>query len=270
MGEYATQWTENYFRLLLDYEYELGEVAAGAQQLAADQPGKPRTWPRRRMTRRSGADDETTADMALKVDPEFRVISEEKFRNDHEAFKGCVRAGLVKLTHRDMGPRSATSGRKSRRGPDLADPVPPYPPSDADVSRSRRRSSIAGLSIGQLVKTAWGRPRPIAAPTIAAAQRCTHPARAAKDWAVNEPEEMGRVLATDRRAARVDSMAERRSCWPAPRRSKSGEGCRSSNGRSVHRRARRCDAGMDRTSTALPSWNPRPTASAITSRPSIR
>ena len=81
-----TTWSENYFRLLLDYDYEIVHSPAGAQQWQPiDQKPEdmaPAAWdPSVKVPTMM-----TTADMALKMDPEFRVIS-EKFRADHEAFK---------------------------------------------------------------------------------------------------------------------------------------------------------------------------------------
>ncbi|MGQ2932326.1 MAG: peroxidase family protein, partial [Sphingopyxis sp.] len=98
-----TEWSENYFRLLLDYDYELVHSPAGAQQWQPvnqkEEDKAPAAWdPNIKVPTMM-----TTADMALKVDPEFRVIS-EKFRNDHDAFKDAFARAWFKLTHRDMGP----------------------------------------------------------------------------------------------------------------------------------------------------------------------
>ena len=98
----------------------------------------------------------TTADMALKMDPEFRKIS-EKFRHDHEAFKDAFARAWFKLTHRDMGPKVRYLGPEVP-AEDLIwqDPVPAgTKPSDADVAAFKAKILGAGLSIGQLVKTAW-------------------------------------------------------------------------------------------------------------------
>ena len=98
----------------------------------------------------------TTADMALKMDPEFRKIS-EKFRNDHEAFKDALARAWFKLTHRDMGPKVRYLGPEVPPE-DLIwqDPVPAgAKPSDADVAAFKSKILGAGLTVGQLVKTAW-------------------------------------------------------------------------------------------------------------------
>jgi catalase-peroxidase len=138
----------------------------------------------------------TTADMALKVDPEFRVIS-EKFRNDHEAFKDAFARAWFKLTHRDMGPKVRYLGPEVPRE-DLIwqDPVPAGKvPSDSDVATFSKKILDAGLSVGELVRTAWA--------SASSYRRSDHRGGAngariclspQKDWAVNQPAELQRVL----------------------------------------------------------------------------
>ncbi len=139
----------------------------------------------------------TTADMALKMDPEFREIS-EKFRNDHEAFKDAFARAWFKLTHRDMGPKARYLGPEVPRE-DLIwqDPVPAgSPASQSDVAAFKSKILNAGLSIGQLVRTAWA--------SASTYRRSDHRGGAngarirlepQKSWAVNEPEELARTLA---------------------------------------------------------------------------
>jgi len=139
----------------------------------------------------------TTADMALREDPEFRKIS-EKFRNDHEAFKDAFARAWFKLTHRDMGPKSRYLGPEVPKE-DLIwqDPIPAgAKPSSGDVSNFKSKILDAGFSVGQLVRTAWA--------SASTYRRSDHRGGAngarirlapQKDWAVNEPEELGRILA---------------------------------------------------------------------------
>jgi catalase-peroxidase len=139
----------------------------------------------------------TTADMALKMDPEFRAIS-ERFRHDHEAFKDAFARAWFKLTHRDMGPKIRYLGPEVP-SEDLIwqDPVPQGGvPSVNDVSAFKTKILGAGFSIGQLVKTAWA--------SASTYRRSDHRGGAngarirlapQRDWAVNEPEELARVLA---------------------------------------------------------------------------
>ena len=197
-----TTWTENYFRLLLDYEYELVKSPAGAQQWQPVNQRPEDMAPAAHDASKLVPTMMTTADMALKVDPEFRAIS-EKFRNDHEAFKDAFARAWFKLTHRDMGPRVRYLGPEVP-GEDLIwqDPVPAgTAPGQADVAAFKAKILDAGLSIGQLVKTAWA--------SASTYRKSDHRGGAngarlrlapQKDWAVNEPEELAKVL------ARIDEL----------------------------------------------------------------
>jgi catalase-peroxidase len=192
-----TQWSENYFRLLLDYEYELVKSPAGAQQWQPINQKDEDKAPSAHDPSKLVPTMMTTADMALREDPEFRKIS-EKFRNDHEAFKDAFARAWFKLTHRDMGPKIRYLGPEVP-GEDLIwqDPVPAgTAPSDGDISAFKSKILDAGCSIGQLVKTAWA--------SASTYRRSDHRGGAngarirlapQKDWAVNEPEQLGRVLA---------------------------------------------------------------------------
>ena len=140
----------------------------------------------------------TTADMALKMDPEFRAIS-EKFRNDHEAFKDAFARAWFKLTHRDMGPKVRYLGPEVP-AEDLIwqDPVPAgTKPSDAEVAAVKAKIADSGLTVSQLVKTAWA--------SASTYRKSDHRGGAngarirlapQKDWEVNEPEMLAKVLGT--------------------------------------------------------------------------
>src|SRR6218665_746908 len=138
----------------------------------------------------------TTADMALKRDPEFRAIS-EKFRDDHEAFKDAFARAWFKLTHRDMGPKARYLGPEVP-AEDLIwqDPIPAgTTPSDAEVAAVKAAIAGSGLPVSQLVKTAWA--------SASTYRKSDHRggangARVAlapqKDWEVNEPAALKTVL----------------------------------------------------------------------------
>jgi catalase-peroxidase len=134
--------------------------------------------------------------MALKMDPEFRKIS-EKFRNDHEAFKDAWARSWFKLTHRDMGPKVRYLGPEVPRE-DLIwqDPVPAgSKPSDGDITAFKEKIVGAGLSIGQLVKTAWASASTFRKSDYRGGANGARIRLAPqKDWAVNEPEELARIL----------------------------------------------------------------------------
>jgi catalase-peroxidase len=192
-----TQWSDNYFRLLLDYEYELVTSPAGAKQWQPINQKPEDMAPAAHNPSKRVPTMMTTADMALKMDPELRKIS-EKFRNDHKAFEDAWARAWFKLTHRDMGPKVRYLGPEV---PDedliWQDPVPQGTmPSDADVAGFKDKILGAGFSIGQLVKTAWA--------SASTYRRSDHRGGAngarirlapQKDWAVNEPEELARILA---------------------------------------------------------------------------
>src|SRR5437868_4629963 len=192
-----TQWSENYFRLLLDYEYELVRSPAGAQQWQPINQKPEDMAPAAHDPSKRVPTMMTTADMALKMDPEFRVIS-EKFRNDHEAFKDAFARAWFKLTHRDMGPKVRYLGPEVP-AEDLIwqDPVPEgRMPSDSDVAAFKSKILGAGLSIGQLVKTAWASASTFRKSDYRGGANGARIRLAPqKDWAVNEPQELSRVLA---------------------------------------------------------------------------
>jgi catalase-peroxidase len=191
-----TQWSENYFRLLLDYEYELVRSPAGAKQWRPIDQKPEDMAPAAHDPSKRVPTMMTTADMALKMDPELRAIS-EKFRRDHEAFKDAFARAWFKLTHRDMGPKVRYLGPEVP-AEDLIwqDPIPEETmPSDADIRAFKDKILGAGFTIGQLVKTAWA--------SASTYRRSDHRGGAngarirlapQKDWAVNEPEELARVL----------------------------------------------------------------------------
>jgi catalase-peroxidase len=192
-----TQWSDNYFRLLLDYDYELVTSPAGAKQWQPINQKPEDMAPAAHDPSKRVPTMMTTADMALREDPELRAIS-EKFRNDHEAFKDAFARAWFKLTHRDMGPKSRYLGPEVPEE-DLIwqDPVPPgRMPPDPDVAAFKDKILGAGFSIGQLVKVAWA--------SASTYRRSDHRGGAngarirlapQKGWQVNEPEELGRVLA---------------------------------------------------------------------------
>ena len=191
-----TQWSDNYFRLLLDYEYELVRSPAGAQQWQPIDQRPEDMAPAAHDPSKRVPTMMTTADMALREDPEFRKIS-EKFRHDHEAFKDAFARAWFKLTHRDMGPKVRYLGPEVP-AEDLIwqDPVPAgTSPSDSDVAAFKSKILDAGSSIGQLVKTAWA--------SASTYRKSDHRGGAngarlrlapQKDWAVNEPEELAKIL----------------------------------------------------------------------------
>ncbi|MGH6650074.1 MAG: catalase/peroxidase HPI [Sphingopyxis sp.] len=193
-----TEWSENYFRLLLDYDYELVHSPAGAQQWQPvnqkEEDMAPAAWdPSLKVPTMM-----TTADMALKIDPEFRVIS-EKFRTDHGAFKDAFARAWFKLTHRDMGPKVRYLGPEVP-AEDLIwqDPIPTgTAPSDADVQTVKDKIAASGLSVSELVKAAWASASTYRKSDFRGGANGARVRLAPqKDWDVNEPAVLGKVLST--------------------------------------------------------------------------
>ena len=190
-------WSHNYFRMLLDYEYELVKSPAGAPQWQPVNQKPEDMAPGAHSPDRRLPTMMTTADMAFKMDPEYREISERFYANPDQFADAFARAWF-KLTHRDMGPEGPLSRAGSAgRGSDLAGPDSGRPDARATpTSRaSRAGSPIPGLSVSQLVKTAWA-----SASTFRGSDKRggANGARIRlapqKDWEVNEPAELARVL----------------------------------------------------------------------------
>lgn len=191
-------WDMTYFDMLLDHEYELVRSPAGAKQWqpvgnpdetlapAAHTPGKrvPTMM--------------TTADMAFKVDPEYRKVM-ERFRADPAYFADQFARAWFKLCHRDMGPRIRYLGPEVPQE-DLIwqDPIPAHTGpklSDADVATLKSAIASSGLSVADLVRTAWA-----SASTYRGSDHRggANGARIRlapqKDWDVNEPAKLSKVL----------------------------------------------------------------------------
>jgi len=190
------QWDMSYFHMLLDYDYELVKSPAGAWQWQPKNVAPEDMAPGAHSPDRRVPTMMTTADMAFKVDPDYRRIA-ERFRNDPDAFADAWARAWFKLTHRDMGPKTRYLGPEVP-AEDLIwqDPVPPGPTlSDADVAVLKGRIADSGLSVAQLVKTAWA-----SASTFRDSDKRggANGARIRlapqKDWEVNEPAELARVL----------------------------------------------------------------------------
>ena len=151
-----TKWGGDYFRLLFKYDYELVRSPAGAQQWQPIGASEEDMAPDARDPNKRVPTMMTTADMALKIDPEFRAIS-ERFRDDQAALDDAFARAWFKLTHRDMGPKSLYLGPEVPSETLIwQDPVPAgTAPSDADVSAFKSAVLNSGLTVSQLVKTAW-------------------------------------------------------------------------------------------------------------------
>ncbi len=192
-----TKWSGDYFRLLFKYDYELTESPAGAKMWTPVNPDPSDMAPDARDPSKLVPTIMTTADMALKMDPEFRAIS-ERFRDDQAALDDAFARAWFKLCHRDMGPKIRYLGPEVPQETLIwMDPVPQgTAPSDADVAAFKSAVLASGLTVSQLVKTAWA--------SASTYRKSDHRggangARIAlapqKDWDVNEPAALATVLA---------------------------------------------------------------------------
>ncbi len=191
-----TQWGGDYFRLLFKYDYELVESPAGAKQWQPINPDPEDMAPDARDPSKKVPTMMTTADMALKRDPDYRKIS-ERFRDDQAALDDAFARAWFKLTHRDMGPKVRYLGPEVP-AEDLIwqDPVPVgTQASDSDVSAFKSKILDSGLSVSELVKAAWASASTYRKSDHRGGANGAHVRLAPqKDWAVNDPEELARVL----------------------------------------------------------------------------
>ena len=189
-----TQWDNGYFDMLLKHEWKLGKSPAGAWQwipenineddMPADvEDSSIRTTPIM-----------TDADMAMKIDPEYRKIS-EKFHQNPDYFSEVFARAWFKLTHRDMGPKARYFGPDVPKE-DLIwqDPVP-VGPANYDVQAIKESIISSGLTGKELVVTAWDSARTFRSSDFrGGANGARIRLSPQKDWQGNEPERLAKVL----------------------------------------------------------------------------
>ena len=153
-----TQWDDDYFKVLFEYDWELTKSPAGAHQWTPTASSNAKVAPRAGDASRTQALMMTTADMALKMDPIYEPISKYFYKNPTALAEAFAKAWF-KLTHRDMGPRSLYLG-SDVPSHDLIwqDPIPASDtPSinNDDIEVLKKMISDSGLSVSKLVSTAW-------------------------------------------------------------------------------------------------------------------
>ena len=194
------QWSHMYFSNLFAYEWELTESPAGAKQWQPKDGAGEGTVPDAHVASKRHAPMMFTTDLALKMDPEYGKISRRFFENPKE-FEEAFAKAWYKLTHRDMGPRSRYLGADVPEEELVwQDPVPAVDHdlvNDADLSTLKDKLINSGLSNSDLVSTAWA-----SASTFRGSDKRggANGARIRlapqKDWEVNQPEKLARVLET--------------------------------------------------------------------------
>ena len=190
-----TKWDNGYFQMLLKHEWELTKSPAGAWQWKPvnikeeDMPADVEDASIRCMPMM------TDADMALKMDPEYRKIS-ERFAADQAYFEDVFARAWFKLTHRDMGPKARYIGPEVP-AEDLIwqDPVPAGN-TGYDVAAVKAKIAAAGLSISEMVSTAWDSARTYrGSDHRGGANGARIRLAPQKDWEGNEPARLAKVLA---------------------------------------------------------------------------
>jgi catalase-peroxidase len=191
---HPTQWDNGYFEMLLNHEWELKKSPAGAWQwepVNIKEEDKP-----------VDVEDPavrynpvmTDADMAMKMDPAYRQIS-ERFYRDPAYFSAVFARAWFKLTHRDMGPKTRYLGPEVP-AEDLIwqDPVPAGR-TDYDVAAVKARIAASGLSVSEMVSTAWDSARTFrGSDKRGGANGARIRLAPQKDWEGNEPARLAKVL----------------------------------------------------------------------------
>jgi catalase-peroxidase len=191
---HPTKWDTGYFEMLFNHEWELAKSPAGAWQwepVEIKEEDMPVDVEDPTIRKKPIMTD---ADMAMKMDPTYREIC-MKFWKDPEYFNDTFARAWFKLTHRDMGPKS------NYFGPDVPeedliwqDPVPAGP-SDYDVEAVKAKIADSGLSVADMVSTAWDSARTFRGSDLRGGANGARIRLAPqKDWEGNEPERLARVL----------------------------------------------------------------------------
>jgi catalase-peroxidase len=194
-----TTWDNGYFDMLFGYEWALTKSPAGAHQWVAQNVKPEHMIPDAHDHAKKHAPMMTTADLSLRFDPIYEPIA-RRFHQDPQAFADAFARAWFKLTHRDMGPKALYLGPEVP-AEDLIwqDPIPAVDHAlvdDADVAALKAEVLASGLSVAELVSTAWA-----SASTFRGSDKRggANGARIRlapqKDWEVNQPAQLARVLA---------------------------------------------------------------------------
>ncbi|MFB2663014.1 catalase/peroxidase HPI [Shewanella mangrovisoli] len=194
---HPTQWDNGYFHLLLNYDWELKKSPAGASQwepinIKEEDKVVSVGDPNRKFNPIM-----TDADMAMKMDPEYRKIS-EKFYQDPAYFSEVFARAWFKLTHRDLGPKSRYLGPEVPNEDLLwQDPIPSvdYRLDASEIVELKAKLLASGLSVSELVATAWDSARTFRGSDFRGGANGARIRLAPqKDWQANEPERLQKVL----------------------------------------------------------------------------
>jgi len=195
-----TKWSNNFFRNLFGYEWELTKSPAGAHQWKPKGGTGANTVPDAHDPSKRHAPSMLTTDLALKFDPAYERIS-RRFMENPEQFADAFARAWFKLTHRDMGPRARYLGPEVPAEELIwQDPIPAVNHKlieEKDIAALKGKILASGLSVSQLVSTAWA-----SASTFRGSDKRggANGARIRlapqKDWEVNQPPQLAKVLRT--------------------------------------------------------------------------
>jgi catalase-peroxidase len=193
-----TKWDNGYFENLFGYEWQLTKSPAGAQQWTPKEAAAASTVPDAHDPAKRHAPMMTTADMAMRMDPAYEKIS-RRFMHNPQEFADAFARAWFKLTHRDMGPRSRYLGPLVPQEELIwQDPVPAVDHKlvDAhDIAALKAKLLTSGLSISQLVATAWASAASFrGSDKRGGANGARIRLAPQKDWEANQPAELAKVL----------------------------------------------------------------------------
>jgi len=195
-----TKWSNNFFANLFDYEWELTKSPAGAHQWRPKNGAGAGTVPDAHDPSKRHAPSMLTTDLALRFDPAYEKISRRFYEHPDQLADAFARAWF-KLTHRDMGPISRYLGPLVPKEPQLwQDPVPAVDHKligEQDIAALKAKILKSGLSISQLVTTAWASAASFrGSDKRGGANGARIRLAPQKDWEVNQPAELAKVLRT--------------------------------------------------------------------------
>ena len=188
------QWDNGYFELLFKYDWELGKSPAGAHQWYAKDQKEEDMAPSAHDPSKKEPTIMATTDIALKTDPSYKKISEH-FLNNPDEFADAFAKAWFKLLHRDMGPKSNYMGPEVPEE-DLIwqDPIPAGT-TDYDVASVKEKIQACGLSIQEMVETAWASASTYRGSDMrGGANGARIRLEPQKNWEANKPEQLSKVL----------------------------------------------------------------------------
>ena len=189
-----TQWDNGYFDLLLGYEWELVKSPAGAHQWHAVNPKEEDLAPDAEDASVRVPTMMTTADMAMREDPIYKEIS-KRFHENPDQFADAFARAWFKLLHRDMGPRTRYMGPEVPEEDLIWQDTVPSGNTDYDVDAVKARITESGLTVQEMVETAWASASTFRGSDIRGGANGARIRLAPqKDWEANKPEQLARVL----------------------------------------------------------------------------